>query len=106
MPNQTFLASNFLVPNASFIAELFAFLIILGAIWKYIVPPLQKSMEERQELIRRQIEESKEAREKLEKAEQEYKQALDDAKAESTRLREEARSEGKRIKEEITGASA
>src|SRR2546423_7419113 len=98
----TYLAGNFLVPNGSFIAELIAFLIILWAIWRYVVPPLQKSMTERQELIRRQIEESKEAREKLEKAEQEYKQALSDAREEATRMRDEARSEGRRIKEEIT----
>src|SRR2546423_10629404 len=95
-------ASNFLVPNATFIAELVTFLIILYVIWKYVVPRVNEQLENRQELIRKQIEESKEARENLEKAEKEYKQALADAREEATRLREEARSEGKRIKDEIT----
>jgi F-type H+-transporting ATPase subunit b len=101
MQTNTYLASNFLVPNASFVAELVAFLIILWAIWKYIVPPLQKSMNERQELIRRQIEESKEAREKLEQAEQEYKQALADARHEAAQMKEQARAEGQRIRQEL-----
>jgi F-type H+-transporting ATPase subunit b len=101
MQTHTYLASNFLVPNASFIAELVAFLIILWAIWKWIVPPLQKSMNERQELIRRQIEESKEAREKLEQAEQEYKLALTEARHEATQMREQARADGQRIRQEL-----
>jgi F-type H+-transporting ATPase subunit b len=95
-------ASNFLVPNATFIAELIAFFIILWFLWKYVIPPVNRLLEERQEVIRKQIEESKEARESLEKAESEYKQALTDAREEATQLREEARSEGKRIKDEIT----
>lgn len=101
MHTQTYLAGNFLVPNASFIAELIAFLIILWAIWKYVVPPLQKSMNERQELIRRQIEESKEAREKLQQAEQEYKDALAEARHEATQMREQARADGQRIRQEL-----
>jgi F-type H+-transporting ATPase subunit b len=101
MQQHTYLAGNFLVPNASFVAELVAFLIILWAIWKYVVPPLQRSMNERQELIRRQIEESKEAREKLEKAEQEYKDALAEARHEATQMREQARADGQRIRREL-----
>ncbi|MFL6241283.1 MAG: F0F1 ATP synthase subunit B [Actinomycetes bacterium] len=101
MHTDKYLASNFLVPNGTFIAELFAFLIILWAIYKYVVPPLQKSMNERQELIRRQIEESKEAREKLEQAEQEYKDALAEARHEATQMREQARADGQRIRKEL-----
>jgi F-type H+-transporting ATPase subunit b len=101
MQTQTYVAGNFLVPNASFIAELVAFLLILWAIWKWVVPPLQKSMNERQELIRRQIEESKEAREKLEQAEEEYKNALAEARHEATQMREQARADGQRIRQEL-----
>jgi F-type H+-transporting ATPase subunit b len=101
MQPQTELAANFLVPNGSFIAELLAFLIILWAIWKYVVPPLQKSMTERQEMIRRQIEESKEAARKLEQAEQEYKDALAEARHEATQMREQARADAQRIRQEL-----
>src|SRR3954465_2486870 len=101
LEQHTYLASNFLVPNASFIAELVAFLIILWAITKYVVPPLAKSMNERQELIRPPIEESKEAREKLEKAEQEYKDALKQARQEANEMKEQARAEGARIRADL-----
>lgn len=44
--------SNFLVPDGTFIAEIIAFLIILGIIAKYILPPLNRAMQARQEEIR------------------------------------------------------
>ncbi len=55
-------SSNFLVPDATFIAELIAFLIILGVLGRYVLPPIQKAMRERQELIRKQVEDSEEAK--------------------------------------------
>ncbi|MDQ1688183.1 MAG: F-type H+-transporting ATPase subunit b [Frankiaceae bacterium] len=83
-------AGNFLIPDATFLAEIFAFLLILAALWKFVIPPIQKSMEARQEAIRAQIDESREARERLEAAEAEYKNALAEARAEAARMREEA----------------
>ena len=44
-------ASNFLVPNATFVVELIAFLLVLGALRRWVMPPLQKSMNERQRTI-------------------------------------------------------
>ena len=43
--------SNFLIPNATFIAELVAFVIILWIIAKYILPPIRKAMTDRQAMI-------------------------------------------------------
>lgn len=101
----TFLAqggggSNFLVPNATFFAELVGFLIILFVLWKWVLPPLQKSMEQRQQTIRTQLEESQQARERLEAAEAEYDRALADARREASRLREDAQAQRKAIVEE------
>jgi F-type H+-transporting ATPase subunit b len=91
MSNSTMLAEgNFLIPDATFLAELVAFGLILFVIWHYVVPPIQKTMTARQEAIRAQIDESREARERLEAAEAEYKKALADARVEAARLREEA----------------
>jgi F-type H+-transporting ATPase subunit b len=94
-------ASNFLVPNATFIAELIGFFLLLWFLWAKVIPPINRALEARQEMIRRQIEESREAKERLEQAEQEYRQQLDEARNEAARMREEARSEGKRIIEEM-----
>jgi F-type H+-transporting ATPase subunit b len=105
-PDLTYQASNFLVPNATFIAELIAFFIILWVIWTKVIPPVNKALEARQELIRKALEESREAKERLEKAEQDYKQQLNEARADAARMREEARSEGKRIIEEMRKQAA
>ena len=44
-------SGNFLVPDGTFIAEFIAFVIIVGVIAKWILPPLNKAMEARQEEI-------------------------------------------------------
>jgi F-type H+-transporting ATPase subunit b len=59
--------------------------------WKYVVPPLQKSITQRQAMIRQQIEDSREAKERLEAAEADYKQLLAEARTEAARTREEGR---------------
>jgi F-type H+-transporting ATPase subunit b len=93
--------SNFLVPNGTFIAELVAFLLLLWAINKYVLPPLSKAMTARQDMIDRQIQESREAKERLEAAEAEYKELLEATKADASRIREEARAEGRAIIDEL-----
>lgn len=94
-------AGNFLVPNATFIAEFIAFLLILGIIAKYILPPVQKIMGERQAIIRQQMEDADTAREKLAEAEDAYKKALTEARIESAEIRENARAEAQRTVEEL-----
>src|SRR3954468_10577268 len=92
---------NFLVPDATFIAELVAFLIILGVLGRYVLPPIQKAMRERQEMIRKQVEDSEEARTKLAEAEQAYQSALNEARTEAAQIRENARAEAQRTVEEL-----
>jgi F-type H+-transporting ATPase subunit b len=91
------MASNFLVPNATFIAEVIAFLIIIWVMAKYIVPPINKAMESRQAAIRQQYVELDEAEADARKAEAEYKEQLNNAKHEAARIREEAREQGAQI---------
>src|SRR3954463_13847698 len=88
MGNHVVASGNFLVPDATFIAELIAFLIILGILGKYVLPPIQKAMRERQELIRKQVEDSEEAKTKLAEAERAYQNALNGARPEPPQTRE------------------
>jgi F-type H+-transporting ATPase subunit b len=94
-------SGNFLVPDATFIAELVAFLIILGILGKYVLPPIQKAMRDRQEMIRKQVEDSEEARTKLAEAEKAYQNALNEARTEAAQIRENARAEAQRTVEEL-----
>jgi F-type H+-transporting ATPase subunit b len=106
MAHHTELASgNFLVPNATFIAEFVAFLIILGIIAKYILPPIQKVLGERQQIIRKQMEDADEASRKLAEAQESYKNALTEARVEAAQIRENARAEAQRTIEELRTAA-
>ena len=106
--SQTVLAeetSNFLVPNATFIVELIAFLIILAVLWRYVVPPVQRAMAERQQQIRAQLEESQQAKERLEAATAAYDSALAEARTEAAKIRDSARAEGQHIIDEMRTAA-
>src|SRR3954452_3835116 len=94
-------SGNFLVPNATFIAELVAFLIILGVLGKYVLPPLQKAMRDRQAMVQKQVEDAEAAQAQLAEAEKTYQNALNEARTEAAQIRENARAEAQRTVEEL-----
>lgn len=91
------LASNFLVPNATFLVELLAFAIMVWIFGKYLIPPINRAMTARQQAIRTQFAELDEAKADARKAEADYKEQLNNAKHEAARIREEAREQGAQI---------
>jgi F-type H+-transporting ATPase subunit b len=93
---------NFLIPNMTFVVELAAFLIVLGFLWRYVIPPVQQAVTARQEMARKLVSDSQEARQLLERAQAAYKTAMDDARHEVGQLR--ARAEEQR-REIVEGAS-
>ena len=94
------MASNFLVPNATFIAEVIAFIVIIWVLAKYTIPPINKAISARQEAIRKQFADLEEAEGDARKAEADYKDQLNNAKHEAARIREEAREQGAQIVQE------
>jgi F-type H+-transporting ATPase subunit b len=103
--SQHVVAGNFLVPNATFIAELIAFLIILWVLGKYVLPPLQKAMRDRQAMIKKQVEDAEAAQAQLAEAEKAYQNALNEARTEAAQIRENARAEAQRTVEELRTAA-
>lgn len=91
----------FLIPNATFFVELVIFLIVVGVIWRYVVPPVKRAAGERQEMIRRQIQESQQATKRLAEAEARYSAALAEARVEAAKIRETARADAQEIKDEM-----
>ena len=91
------LASNFLVPNGTFWVELIAFGIIVWILAKFIIPPVNRAMEKRQQAIRDQFAELDDAKDEAHKAEEEYKAQLADARQAANKIREEAREQGAQI---------
>ena len=96
----TAMASNFLVPNATFFVELAAFALMFWILAKYVIPPINKAMTARQDAIRQEFAEVEEAKQKANNAEAEFKAQIADARKEAARIREEAHEQGKQIIEE------
>ena len=89
--------SNFLIPNGTFFVELGAFALLFYLLARYVIPPINRAMEARQDAIRAEFEEVEAAKQQATSAEEEYKAQLADARKEANRLREEAREQGNAI---------
>ncbi len=88
------MASNFLVPNATFFVELFAFALMFWILARYVIPPINKAMTARQEAIRKEFAEADEAKRNAQAAEESFKAQIADARHEAAKIREEAREQG------------
>ncbi|MGH3247411.1 MAG: F0F1 ATP synthase subunit B [Trebonia sp.] len=93
---------NFLIPNMTFVVELAAFVIVLGVLWRYVIPPVQQAITVRQEIARKLVSDRQEVEQLLEKARTAHQTALAGARHEAARLR--ARAEEQR-REIVEGAS-
>jgi F-type H+-transporting ATPase subunit b len=101
MHTTTLAAGNFLIPNGTFIAQLFAFLVVLAVLWRFVLPPVSKAMRDRQAMIKSQLDEGQQATERLKQAEAEYRKALEEARTTAATIRETARADAVAIREEI-----
>ena len=73
-------AGIFLLPNGTFFIELVVSIILILAIYKWVLPPLNKAMEERQEKIRDSLEAADQARADAEAADDERRAVLEEAR--------------------------
>jgi F-type H+-transporting ATPase subunit b len=83
-------SSNFLVPNGTFFVELVAFLIVVFVIGRYILPPINKVMNERQATIRQALLDADQAKQRSAEAEEEYKRIVGEARVQARAVVEEA----------------
>jgi F-type H+-transporting ATPase subunit b len=88
------LASNFLVPNATFFVELAAFAVMVFILAKYVIPPINKAMTDRQNQIRKEFAELEEAQADARAAEKDFREQLAQARHDAAKIREEAREQG------------
>ncbi|QAY74467.1 F0F1 ATP synthase subunit B [Agromyces protaetiae] len=73
------------------------FVVLLVFFWIYVLPRVQKLLDERAEAIEGNIAKADEAQRKAEAALEEYTAQLADARTEAGRIRETAREDGKKI---------
>jgi F-type H+-transporting ATPase subunit b len=93
--------NDFLIPNGTFIAELIAFVLVVVVIARYVLPPVNKAMDERQATIRAGLEDAERGRELLASAETERERILAEARAEARAIVEQAARVGEEARQEI-----
>ncbi len=79
-------ASNFLVPNGTFIVVLLAFLVVLWVIGKKVLPILNKALAERQDQIRGELEAADKAKADAEEADAERRAVLEQARVQAREI--------------------
>ena len=87
--------SNFLIPNGTFFFVLAIFLIVLGVIGKFVVPPIQKVLGERERMIAQTTAENRRAADQEAAAEADFNAELAAARLEASAIRDAARTEGR-----------
>ena len=89
--------SNFLIPNGTFIAEIVAFLVVLYIVWRYFLPPVNKMLTARQEMIRAELEAADRAKADSEAADAERRAALERARQQARGILEQAERTAERL---------
>ena len=84
-------ASIFLLPNGTFFIELAVSIVLILLIYKYVIPPINKAMEERQEKIRTSLEAADRARADAEAADDQRRAVLDEARQQAREIVAQAR---------------
>jgi F-type H+-transporting ATPase subunit b len=92
--------SNFLVPNGTFFFVLIIFLIVLGVIGKWVVPPISKVLSERDAMVKKTAEDNRKAAQLRSAADADYRKVMGEARTAASTVRDEARNEGRKIVEE------
>ncbi len=90
-----------LPPTNELWAGIIAFAVVFFFVWRWAVPAINRSLEQRQAAIAGQIEEAEKAKTEAESLRSDYRAQLDQAKAEANRIIEEARQTAEQLKADI-----
>ena len=93
-------AEIFLLPNGTFFVEFAVFVFLVFALTKWIIPPINKAMEERQTQIRTSLEAADVARTQAAAADTERRAALDEGRRQAGEIIAQAQSDRSSIVEE------
>jgi F-type H+-transporting ATPase subunit b len=79
------------------------FLIVLGVIGAFVVPPISKVLKERDNMVTKTAADNKKSAEQFAAAQEDYESAMSDARVKASAARDEARAEGRKVLEEQRG---
>ncbi len=89
--------SNFLIPNGTFFFVLAIFLVVLGVIGTFVVPPILRVLKERDAMVAKTQADNKKSAEQFAAADADYEKALREARVEASSFRDNARTEGRKV---------
>jgi F-type H+-transporting ATPase subunit b len=92
--------NNFLVPNGTFFFVLAIFLLVLGIIGTFVVPPILKVLRERDAMVAKTAADNKKSAEQFEAAQADYEAAMKEARVQASSFRDDARAEGRKVVDE------
>ena len=92
---------NFLLPNGTFFVVLLIFLIVLGVIGTFVVPPIMRVLNEREKMVTKTQADNKKSAEQFAAAKEDYEKAMSQARVKSSAARDDARAEGRKVLEEM-----
>lgn len=98
--NTLLAADNFLLPNGTIFVVLLIFLIVLGVIAKWVVPPVGKVLAEREAMLAKTAADNRKSAEQVEAAQADYDEAMAGARTEASGIRDEARNAGRQVIDE------
>jgi F-type H+-transporting ATPase subunit b len=93
--------SNFLIPNGTFFVVLVIFLIVLGVIGTFVVPPIMRVLRERENMVTKTVADNKKSAEQFDAAQADYEKTMSQARGEASAARDGARAEGRRVVNEM-----
>src|SRR5271166_5095109 len=82
--------NNFLVPNGTF-------LLVLGIIGTFVVPPILKVLRERDAMVAKTASDNKKSAEQFEAAQADYEGAMKEGRVQASSFRDNARAEGRKV---------
>ncbi|KIA63415.1 ATP synthase F0F1 subunit B [Nocardia vulneris] len=88
---------NFLLPNGTFFAELLIFVTVLGVIWRFVVPPINRALEEREARVAKTEADERAAAALRAEVDQRYRSALTEAEGVAAEIRKQARVQGRSL---------
>src|ERR1700744_4608939 len=92
---------NFLLPNGTFFVVLLIFLIVLGVIGTFVVPPIMRVLNDRENMLNKTAADNKKSAEQFTAAREDYEKAMSEARVKASAARDDARAEGRKILDEM-----
>jgi F-type H+-transporting ATPase subunit b len=92
---------NFLLPNGTFFVVLIIFLIVLGVIGTFVVPPISKVLKERENMVTKTATDNRDSAEQFAAAQKDYEKEMSKARTKASAARDDARAEGRKHLEQM-----